>query len=47
MTVFGLLLLALALFALRQNLFVVLGCAAGYAYLVWGDGILDYIVLDG
>ncbi len=43
----GLLAMVLALLVLRQNLMVVLGCAAGYAYLVWGDGVLANIVLDG
>jgi C4-dicarboxylate transporter, DctM subunit len=47
MTGAGLALLVLALLALRQSLMVVLGCAAAYAYLVWGDGVVANIVLDG
>ena len=43
----GLAALVLALLVLRQNLMVVLGCAAAYAYLVWGDGVVANIVLDG
>ncbi len=46
MTVFLLLVLALALLVLRQNLMVVLGVVAGYCYLVWGDGAVSNIVLD-
>ena len=42
----GLALSVLALFALRQNLLVILGVATGYAYLVWGDGQLANIVVD-
>jgi len=42
----GLALIVLALFALRQNLLVVLGVATGYAYVVWGDGQLANIVVD-
>lgn len=38
-------LLALLLF-LRQRIVIILGFAAGWSYLVWGDGKLDYIVLD-
>jgi len=47
MTGAGLALLVLLLLALRQSLMVVLGCAAAYAYLVWGDGVVANIVLDG
>lgn len=39
--------IVLALLALRQNLMVVLGTAAAYAYVVWGDGAVENIVLDG
>lgn len=42
----GLLLLIVALLALRQNLIVVLGLAVGYAYVVFGDGHVQGIVLD-
>lgn len=38
-------LIALLLF-LRQRIVIILGFAAGWSYLVWGDGKLDYIVLD-
>ena len=47
MTLAGLLVMVLLLLVLRQNLLVVLGCVAAYAYLVWGDGVLEYIVFDG
>jgi C4-dicarboxylate transporter DctM subunit len=36
----------LALFALRQNLLVVLGVVTGYAYAVWGGGALTNMVVD-
>ena len=39
-------LIVLALFALRQNLLVVLGIVTGYAYAVWGGGVLTNIVVD-
>jgi len=42
----GLVLLVLVLFALRQNLLVVLGVATAYAYLVFGDGVIANIVID-
>lgn len=42
----GLILLVLALLALRQNLVVVLGMSVGYAYVVFGDGHVQGIVLD-
>jgi C4-dicarboxylate transporter DctM subunit len=38
--------LILVLLALRQNLFVILGCATAYAYLVLAQEPLDGIVLD-
>ena len=34
------------LLLLRQRIVVILGFAAGGCYLVWGDGKLDYVVLD-
>ncbi len=36
----------LVLLALRQNLLVVLGVVTGYAYVVFGDGMLGNIVVD-
>ena len=42
----GLFLLLFALLLLRQNVMVLLGCATAYAYLVFGDGQLRFIVLD-
>lgn len=42
----GLVLLVLVLLLLRQNLFVVLGSVAAYAYLVFADGVLANIVID-
>lgn len=42
----GLAVVVLVLFALRQNLLVVLGVATGYAYLAWGDGQVANIVVD-
>ncbi len=39
--------LALGLLALRQYVLVVLAAVAVYVYVVWGDGRLDNIVLDG
>ena len=42
----GLILLVVALFALRQNLLVVLGTVTAYAYLVFGDGDIANIVID-
>ena len=47
MTLAGLLVMVFLLLVLRQNLLVVLGCVAAYAYLIWGDGVLEYIVFDG
>lgn len=46
MAAVGLAVVVLMLFALRQNLLVVLGAATGYAYLAWGDGQLANIVVD-
>jgi C4-dicarboxylate transporter DctM subunit len=46
MAALGLLAMALALLVLRQNLIVVLGMAAAYAYLVWGDGSVANIIID-
>jgi len=46
MSAFGLVVLVLALLLLRQNLFVLLGSVAAYAYLVFGDGMLTNIVID-
>ena len=42
----GLLILVLALLALRQNAVVLFLTAAAYVHLVWGDGILTYLVED-
>lgn len=36
----------LALLAIRQNVVVVLLFVAGYVHLVWGDGVLVYLVED-
>ena len=38
--------LILVLLALRQNVFVLVGAATAYAYLVFGDGAVGNIVLD-
>jgi len=38
--------IVLALFALRQNLLVVLGVATAYAYFIWGDAQYVNIVID-
>jgi len=46
MEVVGLIAMVLALFVLRQNLVVVLGMTAAYAYLVWGDGAVANIIID-
>ncbi len=46
MEVTGLLLMVLVLFALRQNLLVILGVVTAYAYLVFGDGVVANIVVD-
>ncbi len=46
MEVVGLFAMVLALFVLRQNLVVVLGMTAAYAYLVWGDGAVANIIID-
>jgi C4-dicarboxylate transporter DctM subunit len=42
----GLAVLVLVMFALRQNLIVVLGVATAYVYLVFGDGAVSNIVVD-
>jgi len=31
---------------LRQRIFVILGFAAGWCYVVWGDGELSYVAMD-
>ena len=41
----GLACLVLLMFALRQNLLVVLGVATAYIYLVFGDGVISNIVV--
>lgn len=43
---FGLFVMIMVLFVLRQNLLVILGMTTAYAYLVFGDGVLTNIVLD-
>jgi C4-dicarboxylate transporter DctM subunit len=43
---FGLLVMIMVLFMLRQNLLVILGLTTAYAYLVFGDGVLTNIVID-
>lgn len=42
----GLIALVLGLLALRQNIVVILLCAAGYAHAVWGRGVLSYLIED-
>jgi len=42
----GLAVLVLVMFALRQNLIVVLGVATAYVYFVFGDGAVSNIVVD-
>ncbi|MEN8198188.1 MAG: TRAP transporter large permease subunit, partial [Pseudomonadota bacterium] len=42
----GLLILIVALLALRQNLLVILGLATGYVVIVFGDGEVSNIVVD-
>jgi C4-dicarboxylate transporter DctM subunit len=39
--------IVLALLALRQYIVVVLAVAVAYVYLVWGDGRIDNILIDG
>jgi C4-dicarboxylate transporter DctM subunit len=39
--------IALGLLALRQYIVIVLAVVVAYVYMVWGDGRLDNIVLDG
>lgn len=46
MAVAGLVLLVLVLLVLRQNLLVILGMVTAYAYLVFGDGVVENIVID-
>ncbi len=41
-----LLVLMVALLALRVNLVAVLLVLGGYIHLVWGDGVLGYIIED-
>lgn len=38
--------LVLLMLLLRQRIVVMLGVAAAFSYLVWGDGKLEYVVLD-
>ena len=47
MTTFGLVILVLALLALRQNLLVVLGVVLVYVYWAVGEDALSFILLDG
>ncbi len=46
MDIVGLVLVVLGLFALRQNVLVVLGVVTAFAYLVYGDGQVANIVID-
>ncbi|NND47049.1 MAG: TRAP transporter large permease subunit [Woeseiaceae bacterium] len=46
MTAFALPILVLVLLLLRQNLFVILGCATAYAYVFFAGEALDGIILD-
>jgi C4-dicarboxylate transporter, DctM subunit len=46
MEVIGLFAMVMVLFVLRQNLIVVLGMVAAYAYIVWGDGAVANIIID-
>ena len=39
--------IVLGLLALRQYILVVLAAVVAYVYLVWGDGRLDNVILDG
>jgi C4-dicarboxylate transporter DctM subunit len=39
--------IVLALLALRQYIVIVLAVAVAYVYLVWGDGRIDNILIDG
>jgi len=43
----GLFAMILVLLVLRQNLLVILGLVTAYAYVIFGDGVLTNIVLDG
>ena len=47
MSALWLVLIALGLLFLRQYVVVVLAVVVGYVYMVWGDGRLENIVLDG
>ncbi len=47
MLLLGLVILILVLLLLRQNLLVILALATAYSYWFWGDGLVEYIVLDG
>ena len=42
----GLVIVVLALLALRQNIIVILLCFAAYIHLVWGQGQISYLVED-
>ncbi|MCG8507001.1 MAG: TRAP transporter large permease [Sphingomonadales bacterium] len=46
MTTLAFVALIAALIFLRQRIVVILGVAAGWCYVVWGDGELGYVVLD-
>jgi len=46
MSAAALAILVVLLFALRQNLLVILGIVTGFAYVVWGDGQLANIAVD-
>lgn len=46
MTTLAFIALMAVLIFLRQRIVVILGVAAGWCYVVWGDGKLDYVVLD-
>lgn len=47
MSALWLVVIALGLLFLRQYVVVVLAVVVGYVYMVWGDGRLENIVLDG
>ncbi len=46
MDILGLIIVILVLFALRQNILVILGIATAFAYLAYGDGQVANIVID-
>ena len=46
MDILALVLVTLALFALRQNILVILGVVTAYAYLAYGDGQVANIIID-